>query len=240
MLKDQHISRRARAAPTRRHGHTPMPPLWSLSKSAARKLLGKRKPAKTRRRRPNSALTKMYRCKKCLLVSKRQADSTAKNSNVACGDGETGHHLIEAHGFTVKGSNRTEALSQFANYKEAGAPCVCAQWPRDGAGRYEGDHGFLHAAQGIQEQATIEAAPAGSRDYAWAYGQARAASVRAHQQTFNKSKCWKKCLKAQLDSYHNGIVAGDDTPVRTEAPNLTDSQKALAHEMVPEVTLSKW
>lgn len=179
--------------------------------------------------------------KKCLLVSKRQADSKAKDSQVACCPGETGHHIIEAHGFTKKGTNQQDALDQFPEYDAKDAPCICAECPQDGSGRYEGDHGFLHAAQGKLEQAAIERAPAGKKDYAWTYKQARAAGVRAVQQTFPRSKCSKKCLQAQLDAYHKEKVgAKDKTPLRTETPKLTQDQKELAHDMIPEVTLNKW
>jgi len=179
--------------------------------------------------------------KKCLLVSKRQADSTAKNSNVACCDGETGHHIVEAHGFTESGTGRATPLPQFPNYDERDAPCICVECPQDGSGRYEGDHGFMHAAQGKLEQAAIESAPPGQKDFAWNYGQSRSAGIRALQQTFPKSKCSKACLKAQLDAYHKGTVgAGDKTPVRTDPPKLTDAQKELAHEMIPEVTTTTW
>jgi hypothetical protein len=176
--------------------------------------------------------------KKCILVSKRQADSSAKDSPVACCDGETGHHLVEAHGFTVKGSGRQVPLPQFPNYDERDAPCVCAECPQDGSGRYEGDHGFLHAVQGKLEQAAIE--QASDTGFAWKYRQARNAGVRAHQQTFRQSDCSNECLKAQLDAYHKSVGVGRDTPVRTETPNLTQDQKDLAHELIPEVTISKW
>jgi hypothetical protein len=175
---------------------------------------------------------------KCLLVTKSQADSEAKKSRVACCDGETGHHIIEAHGFTERGSNRKTALPQFPDYREADAPCICAECPQDGSGRYEGDHGFMHALVGKFEQAAIERAP--GQEYAWTYKEAKAAGIRSVQQTFTQSGCSKKCLEAQLDSYHKSKGVKENTPIRTETPKLTDSQKDLAHELVPEVTLSKW
>jgi len=99
----------------------------------------------------------------------------------------------------------------------------------------------MHAAQGKLEQAAIERAPPAQKDYAWNYGQSRGAGVRALQQTFPKSKCSKKCLEAQLDAYHkNTVGVRDKTPVRTHPPNLQDNQKELAHEMIPEVTISAW
>jgi hypothetical protein len=178
--------------------------------------------------------------KKCLLVSKDQADSKAKDSTVACCPGETGHHIVEAHGFTVKGTKQQVALPQFPKYDAGKAPCVCAECPQDGSGRYEGDHGILHSINGKLEQAAIESTT-GRKDYAWTYGQARSAGVRSVQQTFPKSKCSRKCLQAQLDAYHEDTVgAKRDTPVRTETPKLSADQKDLSNVLVPEITLSKW
>lgn len=179
--------------------------------------------------------------KKCLLVSKKQADSRAKNSQVACCDGETGHHLVEGHGFTVSGTNNKTNMPDFPDYSYNDAPCVCAECPQDGSGRYEGDHGFLHSIQGKLEVAAIENAPAGKKDRAWTYKKAKAAGIRALQQTFPSSKCSRKCLQAQLDAYHKkqaNIKDSDD--LRTEKPKLTSNQKELSHELVPETTISTW
>jgi hypothetical protein len=165
--------------------------------------------------------------KKCLLISKGQADSESPRSTVACCPGETGHHIVEVHGFSS------------SLYKANAAPCICAQCPQDGAGRYEGDHGFLHSIQGILEQAAIERAPAALKGKAWTYTEARAAGMRAVQQTFPSSKCSRACLRAQIDSYHHGVGVKNDDRLDTHPPPLTDDQKALAKEIVP-VTISKW
>ncbi|QGA50128.1 MULTISPECIES: PAAR-like domain-containing protein [Pseudomonas] len=235
------------------HNHASKPgntPPWAYADAAATTPIERCKKEVARKNKACGGLpTKAQRCddkactaaKKCLLVSKKQADSKAQNSQVACCPGETGHHLVEAHSFTATGSGRQTPLPQFPNYDEKDAPCICVQCPQDGSGRYEGDHGFMHAAQGKLEQAAIEGAPPGQKDYAWNYGQSRSAGVRALQQTFPKSKCSKKCLEAQLDAYHkNTVGVRDKTPVRTHTPNLQDNQKALAHDMIPEVTISAW
>ncbi|KNH29521.1 hypothetical protein ACS77_02255 [Pseudomonas syringae] len=235
------------------HNHASAPgntPPWVYTDETATVPIERCKKEVARKNKACEGLnTKAARCdhkdctaaKKCLLVSKSQADSEAQNSQVACCDGETGHHIVEVHGFTVKGSKPRKALPQFSKYKGEDAPCICVQCPQGGPGRYEGDHGFMHAAQGKLEQAAMESAPPGQKDYAWNYGQSRAAGVRALQQTFPKSKCSKKCLEAQLDAYHKDTVGvRDKTPVRTHTPNLQDNQKALAHEMIPEVTISAW
>jgi hypothetical protein len=180
--------------------------------------------------------------KKCLLVSKRQADSKVKESQVACCDGETGHHVVEAHGFTKPGTDRKEALPQFSAYNEKDAPCVCAECPQGGNGRYEGDHGILHSIQGKLEQSAIENASLGEKEYAWNYGQAKSAGVRAIQQTFPKSECSKECLKAQLDGYYKDKKLGitDKTKIRTDPPKLSDNQKEFAHFFVDDVSIKTW
>ena len=235
---------------THNHGSSGNTPPWAYTDETATSPIESCKKEVARKNKAcEGKTTKADQCadkactaaKKCLLVSKRQADSKAKNSQVACCDGETGHHIVEAHGFTQSGTGRADPLPQFPNYDEKDAPCICVECPQDGSGRYEGDHGFMHAAQGKLEQAAMESAPAGKKDYAWNYGQSSAAGIRALQQTFPKSKCSKKCLQAQLDAYHKDTVgAKDQTPVRTHTPNLSDNQKALAHEMIPEVTISTW
>lgn len=178
--------------------------------------------------------------KKCLLISKRQADSKAKNSQVACCDGETGHHLVEGHGFTQSGTNNEVNLPGFPKYDYKGAPCVCAECPQDGSGRYEVITDFFMRSKGKLEIAAIESAPIGKKDRAWTYGKAKAAGVRALQQTFPRPKCSKSCLKAQLDAYHKSKGIKDSDEIRTEKPKLTDSQKEISHELVPEKTISTW
>jgi hypothetical protein len=165
--------------------------------------------------------------KKCLLISKGQADSTSSRSTVACCPGETGHHIVEVHGFSSPA------------YKENAAPCICAQCPQDGRGRYEGDHGFLHAIQGILEQAAIERAPPALKGQAWTYQEARAAGMRAVQLTFPASKCSRACLRAQIDSYHHGIGVKNHDRLDTTSPPLQPNQKELAKELIP-VTITKW
>lgn len=235
------------------HNHASKPgqtPPWAYTDAAAAQPIKQCKKEAARKKKACAGkVSKAEQCadkdctsaKKCLLVSKRQADSTAKNSNVACCDGETGHHIIEAHGFTESGSGRATTLPQFPKYVEKDAPCICVECPQNGSGRYEGDHGFMHAAQGKLEQAAIETAPPSRKDFAWNYGQSKSAGVRALQQTFPKSKCSKACLKAQLDAYHKDTVGvSDKTPVRTDPPKLTDAQKELSHDMIPEVTTTTW
>jgi hypothetical protein len=179
--------------------------------------------------------------KKCLLVSYTQGVRKSSSTQVGCCDGETPHHLVEVHGFMEPGlRDENTKLPQFPNYEQNDAPCVCASAGKGWDNAKEGDHGFLHALQGKLELAAIEAAPTAEKTYAWNYGQSKAAGIRAHQQTFTNSHCSKKCLEAQLDSYHNDKGISDKTPLRTETPRLSDNQKDLANELIPEVTLTKW
>jgi hypothetical protein len=179
--------------------------------------------------------------KKCLLVTFNQGNRKSDSTQVGCCDGETPHHLVEVHGF-MQPSGRKENLKlpQFSQYEQNDAPCVCASAGEGWDNAKEGDHGFLHAIQGKLELAAIEKASIGQKDYAWNYGQSKAAGIRAHQQTFTNSRCSRKCLSAQLDRYHNAVGITDKTLLRTETPRLSENQKALANELVPDVTLAKW
>ncbi|MEQ1777418.1 MAG: PAAR-like domain-containing protein [Nitrosomonas sp.] len=179
--------------------------------------------------------------KKCLLVTFNQGSRGSESTQVGCCEGETPHHLVEVHGFMQPSGRQSNLkLPQFPNYEQNNAPCVCASAGKGWDNAKEGDHGFLHALQGKLELAAIHNAPVGQKDYAWNYGQSKAAGIRAHQQTFTNSHCSKKCLAAQLDSYHNAQGITNQTPVRTETPKLSGNQKDLANELIPEVSISTW
>jgi hypothetical protein len=151
-----------------------------------------------------------------------------------CCDGQTGHHLVEVHGFCDPG-DRDSPMPPFDGsngkkpYSQNGAPCVCASSPNS---NWEEEHGDLHSVQGIKENYAIMTAgsrqPPRSPDMAWNYGEARTAGVDAHCATFPDSNCDPNCVKAQLDAYHEQMGVNDSTPLRTERYGFGDPSKGSA------------
>jgi Domain of unknown function (DUF4150)/GHH signature containing HNH/Endo VII superfamily nuclease toxin 2 len=151
-----------------------------------------------------------------------------------CCSGQTGHHLVEVHGFCQPG-DRDTPVSPFNGdggkraYSQYHAPCVCAASPNS---NWEAEHGDLHSVQGIKENYAILTAasrqPPRSPDMAWTYGEARTAGVDAHAATFPNSGCSEACIKAQLDAYHEQVGAQESTPLRTEKYGFGDPIKGDA------------
>jgi hypothetical protein len=160
--------------------------------------------------------------RKCMLVPYKPKGETG-----GCCPGQTPHHLIEVHCFTPSGE-RAEGgrLRGFARYDDEQAPCVCC----DESSRYHGDHGSMHAIQGMVERSCMAddgpRSQMGGNDGAWNYGSARDGALTAHKSTFADSNCRDGCLAAQLDAYHSQVgVKNDSTPLRADRSPLTDEQK---------------
>jgi len=156
---------------------------------------------------------KCQNARKCMLVPYKH------NSKKTCCSGQTGHHLVEVHGFM---SNRKAGINlpQFPNYNENDAPCVCAKCPR--GSRFKQEHGDLHAVQGVLELGAMSRAPANMKKMAWNYGEARTAGVQAHAATFPDSNCNPDCIAAQLNNYHQSPSQNisDNTPLKTGPGSL--------------------
>jgi hypothetical protein len=171
------------------------------------------------------------KARKCMLLPYHNDDDRTRT----CCPGQSGHHLVEVHGFTEAGKGgRKRPLPEFKAkraikatatnpgrkaseaYSQHAAPCVCASSPKS---NWEKEHGDLHAVQGIKENAAIEAVQklGGDETRAWTYGEARDAGLEAHAATFPASGCDEDCLKLQLDRYHQEKVGVDDsTSLRTK------------------------
>src|SRR6266851_8268518 len=153
--------------------------------------------------------------RKCMLVP-YQPDK-AKGQGGCC-PGQTPHHLVEVHCFTEVGERESGArLRGFARYDDKKAPCVCC----DESSRYYGDHGNMHAVQGMAERSCMDAdgprSQMGGAGGAWNYGNAKTSAIVAHTTTFPASECREGCLEAQLDAYHSKVgVKDDDTPLRAD------------------------
>lgn len=162
--------------------------------------------------------------KACILAPKKNDDK------FCCHPNNTGHHLVEVHCFThVSGrgarSDQGGKISEFIDYRENDAPCVCASQSAS-----DGTHGIMHDVQGHQERA-YHAMRSADPDFVpyqfgghpnelsyWNYGEARDTGVAAHKKAF--PDCEAECTRRQLDHYHQDQIGiQDDAPVRTDPVN---------------------
>ncbi|NVN91647.1 MAG: DUF4150 domain-containing protein [Desulfuromonadales bacterium] len=168
---------------------------------------------------------KCQQARRCMLVPYSPEKSKGQGG---CCPGQTPHHLIEVHCFTKVGERESaDRIRGFSKYDDNKAPCVCC----DESSRYEGDHGNMHAIQGMCERNCMN--PDGPRsqmggDGSWDYGAAKKGALAAHKETFPKSNCRDQCLEAQLDAYHKQIGVKDDTTkLRADRSPLTEEQKDI-------------
>ena len=171
-----------------------------------------------------------------------QPYSRTKTKTMGCCEGQTPHHLIEVHSFTPPGGRKKkQRLEEFKNYDDGKAPCVCC----DESARDKGDHGRMHAVQGVWERAHMS--PTGKRSQMpatgeagdWTYGEAKLGGITALQNTFPNSKCSGECIAAQLDAYHSQVGVNDDTPIRADRSPLTEDQEEDGGEIVAQILPSE-
>lgn len=146
--------------------------------------------------------------RKCMLVDKNK-------DKKQCCPAQTGHHLIEKASF--------EGLPEWEKYNEAKAPTVCAEGPS----WHTGSHRDLHLYQG-------SAVSNLSKDGKWSRKKATRAGVRAVQRTFMGAGCSTKCLKAQLNRYHDDKCSADPEPeikAKANAPDEPVLKDVAALEM---------
>jgi hypothetical protein len=174
--------------------------------------------------------TKKARCDTpaCREAMKCELQPYTKGKESGCCAGQTPHHLIEVHSFTQVGQREAGArLQGFEKYSDKSAPCVCC----DQSSRYTGDHGSMHAIQGMAERGCMDPSGArsqmGGQNNQWTYKASKDAGITAHQETFKSAACSSACLGAQLDSYHNNIGVTDSTPLRADRSPLSDEQKTF-------------
>lgn len=152
---------------------------------------------------------------KCLLVPKGTDKQRCCSDSAPGSPPETtGHHMIEDH--WVKGNASFPAYgaggSSSAQYKAA--PTVCVN-------RYRSNgtpHREMHDVQGTFEESYLPADPPKYPDpgaragKTMTYGDAKNASINAHETTFGDPPCSRKCLEAQMDAFYG---EGDDRPMNT-------------------------
>lgn len=181
------------------------------------------------------AKTKKDRCesKECRSAMKCELQPYKKGKETGCCDGQTPHHIVEVHCFTPTAGRAGGArLKGFKQYDDKLAPCVCC----DVSSRYEGDHGSMHAIQGMAERGCMDPkgprSQMGGKDDKWTYGAAKRAGLVAHAETFKDAGCNSDCIEAQLDAYHNQCGIADEKPVRADRSPLTDDQKKLGEQVM--------
>ncbi len=142
---------------------------------------------------PNACGPECTSAQKCLLVPKDQDKSRC------CSPANTGHHMIEDH--WVKGAAAFPAYQHTTpgtRSPYSAAPTVCVE-----GGRYDKEHGEMHAAQGLIEESYMAGGANASKP--WDYGAGKSAALTAHDMVFGDSGCSKGCTEAQLDAFY-----GDD------------------------------
>lgn len=134
-----------------------------------------------------------------------------------CCSGEDGktmtpHHVIPAHCFMPPGERSSGGDARYSGcngYSVADAPCICVE----GAGK-EKDHGKIHDLVDDLEDLNLENGQAGS----WSYSDAATAGVMAVGEV---TKCDEKCLRAQVDAYHQQKTKkpdiSNDTSLRADS-----------------------
>jgi len=125
--------------------------------------------------------------------------------------------LIEASALhdTGRGGTGSVAVAGVSGYSENMAPCVCAE----GVNQNTGTHGLMHAYQSASaanaRSGTINLSNGGTITAPkTTYKTAKGKAVDAMQKTFPESGCDKKCIEAQLDSYHKQCGIKNSTTIK--------------------------
>lgn len=143
------------------------------------------------------------KAQKCLLPPKKDDKAWC------CAPNNTGHHMIEDH--WVAGMAGFPTAQGSAGY--GGAPSVCVN-----NGRTIGEHGEMHAVQGLFEESFMSGGfnhQAGAPSGGWSYGEGKRAALHAHEATFSDANCTRECIESQLDVFY-----GED-PARPLKPPTT-------------------
>jgi len=146
-----------------------------------------------------------------------------------CCRGQTGHHMIEDHWVknnpafpwyrSLRDGNPPPTAAERASgvRTENDAPTVCCEGTR-----YNMDHGEMHAAQGLIEEAHM---PGGSMaNHPWNYGEGKFATTTAHNMTFPAAECSRECLDAQMDAFYGGDNSRPLNPPTRQNIAVNDTQ----------------
>jgi hypothetical protein len=152
-----------------------------------------------------ATLNACTRARKCNLVpygkdglgnpfNARGKSKVESSKGGGCCHGQTGHHLI--YGAMAKDG-------ACPNYDHGAAPTVCTE----GTTQHVGSHGRVHNAMDRQVRSLASRGKV-SADGTMSVDDAIEAAASSHQAAFPLSKCSKKCIKAQLESYYKQMCRG--------------------------------
>jgi Domain of unknown function (DUF4150) len=144
------------------------------------------------------------KAQKCLLVPKD------KDKARCCAPANTGHHMIEDH--WVLGNASFPDYQPVAGTRKpySAAPTVCVE-----GGRYDKEHGEMHAAQGLIEESYMAGGANASKP--WDFGAGKSAALIAHDMVFGDSNCSKGCVEAQLNAFYGEDEARPLNPPHTQS-----------------------
>ena len=109
---------------------------------------------------------------------------------------------------------------EWKRYGEKLAPCICAD--KAGEGESLGaSHQALHDYFDDQED---KHSIAGGGSGTWTYKEARDAAARSAKKEFG---CKEKCIKAQLDEYHNKINPSGNALLRADSGGQAEPAAVL-------------
>lgn len=147
---------------------------------------------------------------KCLLVPKD------KDKARCCAPASTGHHMIEDHWLLGNAAFPEYQPVSGTRKPYSAAPTVCVE-----GGRFDKEHGEMHAAQGLIEESHM---PGGSNAAKpWDYGAGKSAALTAHDMVFGDSGCSKPCMEAQLDSFYGEDESRPLNPPHTQSLPLDNA-----------------
>ncbi len=186
------------------------------------------KPSGKRSSGEANALADRTAADKC-LAARRCALQPYKSSKSSCCPQQTGHHLIEASALhdVGRGGAGSTGVSGLNGYSENMAPCVCAE----GVNQNTGTHGLMHTFQSAAAaKCKVGEIPLNGGESITSkmttYGKSKNQAIESMNKAFPESPCDKKCLAAQLDSYHNQCGISDQTPIKAVETGQTDISAA--------------
>jgi hypothetical protein len=143
-----------------------------------------------------ATLNECTRARKCMLVpygSDKAQRGREHSKGKGCCTGQTGHHLIP-------GGSIEKACP---GYDHDDAPTVCVE----GATQNLGSHKRAHEALATEHQLLAKSGRVDANS-TMSMSDAIDSAADSHEKTFPLSRCSKKCIKAQLESYYNSKCSG--------------------------------
>lgn len=140
------------------------------------------------------------------LIGQRGKSKVEAANNGGCCPGQTGHHLMP--GASIE--------KTCPNYNHDIAPTVCVE----GTSQNMGSHARVHQALALVHQKKSAQGKIAA-DGTMSLDEGLDAAAESHEKAFPLSKCSKKCIRAQLDSYYKSMCRG-------ARPGMVDAQSKPA------------